>query len=284
MKDKYIVANWKMNGSFALSESWLESFLTNYKKNPVTNVNCVLCPPLTLIDDVSANVLESAFESVESELSQNSEDIDDIQEEKMIELVDNFRFLKVGSQDCHEENGGAYTGSVSAEMLQEIGCEYVIVGHSERRKYQYEANGTVAKKLHSVVAKEMTPVLCVGESKEVRDSKKHVDFVVKQLSSCIPKDVEIAKLIVAYEPIWSIGTGAIPTVEEIQEMTNAIKTKLDKDLSSRVKSFSILYGGSVSVNNSAEILSAKNLDGLLVGKASLDAGDFFEIAKQASKA
>ncbi len=284
MKDKYIVANWKMNGSFALSESWLEYFLTNYKKDPAINVSCVLCPPLTLIDDISANVLESAFGSVESELSQNDESIDDVQEEKMIELVDNFRFLKVGAQDCHEENSGAYTGSVSAEMLQEIGCEYVIVGHSERRKYQYEANETVAKKLHSVVAKEMTPVLCVGESKEVRDSKKHVDFVVKQLSSCIPKDVEIAKLIVAYEPIWSIGTGAIPTVEEIQEMTNAIKTKLNEDLSSQVKSFSILYGGSVSVNNSAEILSAKNLDGLLVGKASLDAGDFFEIAKQASKA
>lgn len=284
MKEKLIVANWKMNSDFTKAEAWVGSFLSksSSKLNVFENVTAVVCPPNIMIDEISANVLEYSFEKVDADLTKKGKNSDDITQIELAKNVDKYRVIKIGAQNCHSEKEGAYTGDVSAKMVAEIGCEYVIIGHSERRKYHYETNETVGNKIKAVVAQEMTPILCVGESKEVRDSAKYINFVIKQLKSCVPLDVKIENLVIAYEPIWAIGTGLVPTAEEISEMVSVVKKVCDGVFSKNVKSYSILYGGSVNVKNSPEILAVEDLDGLLIGNVSLNATDFFSICSLAS--
>lgn len=283
MKSKLIVANWKMNSDFTKAESWVESFLekSSSKLNVFENVKAIVCPPNIMIDEISANVLEYSFEKADEYLAKNGKNSDDVTQIELAENVDKYRVIKVGAQDCHSEKEGAYTGDVSAGMLAEIGCEYVIVGHSERRKYHYETNETICNKIKAVIAQKMTPILCVGESKEVRDSTKFVDFVLRQLKSCVPLNVKIENLVIAYEPIWAIGTGVTPTAKQIEEMTLAIKKACDENFAKNIKNYSILYGGSVNVKNASEILAVSNVDGLLIGNASLEVGDFFNICSKA---
>ncbi len=284
MKNKLIVANWKMNGDFAKIEEWTKTFLDKASKKlgVFENVVPVLCPPAIMIDEASASILDYALTKATKDLPEEKDITeDDMENSEIGDVIEKYGVLNVGAQDCHSEKSGAYTGDVSAKMLCEVGCDYVIVGHSERRKGHYEANETVSNKVETVVENDMTPILCVGESKEVRDSSKHLNFVKKQLISCVPDDLAIEHLVIAYEPIWAIGTGAVPTVDEIKEVVTSIKGICDENFSGNIKNYTILYGGSVGVKNADEILGVDGLDGLLVGKVSLEANDFFEICQKA---
>lgn len=282
---KIIAANWKMNYGFSESDEWVVNFIEKFEKTPkaLDNVDAVVCPPVILIDNIVANLMDYCFTSVEADLGVQEKVIDDLSQDELSQEVLDFKPLSVGAQDCHFEESGAFTGDVSAKMLDEIGCEYVILGHSERRANHLESSEVVAKKIKAAAKEELTPILCVGESKEVRDKGDHLEFVYKQLMASIDKEARFKRLVIAYEPIWSIGTGVVPTLVQIKEMCALIKKVCDEKIKEMAEEFFVIYGGSASLENAKDILSVKNVDGLLIGKASLDAKDFFEICKIASE-
>jgi triosephosphate isomerase len=160
--------------------------------------------------------------------------------------------------------------------LQEVNCEYVIIGHSERRKNQQETNEIIAKKALSAFKNKITPIICVGESKEIRDQGQHFDFVKEQIIKSIPL-VKTTRIVIAYEPIWAIGTGETAQVSQIEEMVKFIRQVYENEVAQFAEEFFLIYGGSVNSTNSAEILNIKGLDGLLVGKASLNIEEFAKI-------
>ncbi|MDA9818134.1 triose-phosphate isomerase [Flavobacteriaceae bacterium] len=195
--------------------------------------------------------------------------------ESLEDKVETLRKIFLGGQDCHASQSGAFTGDVSARMLLECGCKFVILGHSERRKYHNEDNDIIAKKIGAAVENNLVPILCVGERLELRKDRQHYDFIAKQIDEAIDKNLIIENLIIAYEPIWSIGTDLTPEISQIDEMAQFIREKISKY--NNVKNFNILYGGSVKSSNSKKILGVKSVDGLLVGNASLNADEFTKI-------
>ncbi len=182
----------------------------------------------------------------------------------------------VGAQTCSSELKGAYTGDVSVEIISEIGCNYCIVGHSERREYHNETNEFVKKATTLLLSKNIIPIVCVGESKEVRNEKFTNQFIKSQISECIPKNV--SNLVIAYEPIWAIGTGIIPEYEEILNVHNVIMNEL-----SHIQNLKIIYGGSVNKENCSKIFELKTVHGALIGGASLKFKDFLAIYESAVK-
>lgn len=173
--------------------------------------------------------------------------------------------ILLGSQDCHHELQGAFTGDSSIDLIKFFKCKYIIVGHSERRKYHYETNYLIKKKIDLISIKNLTPIICVGESLEERNRKKYKQKIYGQLNESVSNKVK--KLVVAYEPIWSIGTGKIPSYEEISEISNLIKdffVKYRKNCN-----LSIVYGGSVDSSNFREISEIQNINGALIGGSSL---------------
>lgn len=188
--------------------------------------------------------------------------------------------IKYGAQDVAVYESGAYTGEVSALMLSKLGCTYVLVGHSERREYHDESDELVGRKAQAVVAQGMTPIICCGEVLEVRKQGKHVDHVVSQLRGALAGfTADQAKdLVIAYEPVWAIGTGEVATPADAEEVCKAIRDLVaalyDKDVADQIR---ILYGGSVNATNVKELMSQPNIDGGLVGGASLDAQQFAKI-------
>jgi len=177
-----------------------------------------------------------------------------------------------GGQNCYLKTTGPYTGEISPVALKEIGCDYVILGHSERRQIFNETNDHIKKCSEAAINANLTPIICVGESLDNRNNKKALDFVKEQILNSTP--VTKNEIIIAYEPIWSIGTGVIPSKDEIFEMHDFIKKIAYSLLNAKVK---ILYGGSVNLNNLEEVLSVNNVDGILVGGASLKVKDFLAI-------
>lgn len=190
--------------------------------------------------------------------------------------------ISVGAQNCHEADSGAFTGEVAAAMLKPMGVDYVIIGHSERREYFNESDELLAKKVSKVFEQGLTPIFCCGETLEIRESGNHVDFVQKQLTNGIfhLSDVEMRKLVIAYEPIWAIGTGKTASTDQAQEMHKELRdhlaTKFGQATADEVP---ILYGGSVKPSNAKEIFGQPDVDGGLVGGASLKARDFADIVK-----
>ncbi len=188
--------------------------------------------------------------------------------------------LHYGAQDISEHDNGAYTGDVSGEMLAKLGCHYVIVGHSERRQYHNETDEVVCSKVKKVIEYGMTPIMCCGEGLEIREAGNHVAHVTDQvaagLSGVAAQDVE--KMVIAYEPIWAIGTGKTASPQDAQEVCGAIRVKVaeiySQDVADKVR---IQYGGSVKPDNVAEIMAQPDIDGALVGGASLDPGKFASI-------
>lgn len=269
---KIIVANWKMNNGFDEVEAWLDNFLGHYGREyeHLKNAEMILCPPSIFLDYIDSELMEDGFQFLEEFAKKEGRAAEDFSAEEINEIVLNARPIKLGGQDCHFEQSGSFTGDVSADMLRKVGCQYVILGHSERREKHFESDEIIAKKIRAAVEKNLIPIICCGESKEVRDHGFHLDFVSKQVVSALPKDLNLKKIIVAYEPIWSIGTGLIPSAAQISEMMEFIKKTVGKTCST-------LYGGSVNSQNSGEILSAPGVDGLLIGKASLDADEFVKI-------
>ena len=190
--------------------------------------------------------------------------------------------IGVGAQDCHAADGGAHTGDISAAMLKDAGAGFVIVGHSERRADHGEKDADVKAKAEAALAASLGAIVCVGETEEERDAGKAVKVVSKQLDGSLPEAENAAeKVAVAYEPVWAIGTGRTPTLADIEEMHRAIRLRLHEIYGDAAQDIRILYGGSVKPDNAAELLSQANVDGALVGGASLKAEDFWAIAQSA---
>ena len=237
-KDKLIVANWKMNFHYKNADNFCKKILS--KKKLIKN-KFVICPPTTLI----------------------------------LQLSSKFKGITFGAQDCHYEKLGAYTGDISALMLKDINCKHVIIGHSERRKYYFEDHIILKRKIESVINAGLIPIYCIGEDINIKRKDKTKNHLLSQLLNTLPKKNK-NKIIIAYEPIWSIGTGNTPTVNEIEDVNLYIKKIITKINLSYEKT-SILYGGSVNKHNSLVFLDNKNIDGLLIGGASLNLNTFSSI-------
>ena len=237
----YIVGNWKMNGSRAMLA---EARAIDRATARLPGVQVALAPPFTLI-----HAMREAVESI-----------------------------GVGGQDCHVEAGGAFTGDISAPILVDAGADFTIVGHSERRALHGETDALVRAKAEAALAAGLGVILCVGETEAERDSGKAEDVVGKQLDGSLPRgDDAAAKLSVAYEPVWAIGTGRVPLVADVSAMHRSIRTKLNAVYGEAGAGVRILYGGSVKADNAAELLSADEVGGALVGGASLTAESFVAI-------
>ena len=188
--------------------------------------------------------------------------------------------IAVGAQDCSEFDNGAYTGEISASMLAEAQCEYVILGHSERRQYQSEQDDLISKKAVKAHENELITIICVGESESERDSEKQEDVVGAQLEKSVPDCATAENTVIAYEPVWAIGTGKTASTDDIRAMHAFIRAKLQKRFGDGGQ-FRILYGGSVKPDNASEIFAVPNVNGALIGGASLKADDFVEIIRAA---
>ena len=187
--------------------------------------------------------------------------------------------VSVAGQNCHQEQNGAYTGEVSAAALKSFGCEFCIVGHSERREYFMEDDQLINRKIKQLLDNDLQPIYCCGESLVEREEGRHFEVVGAQIQSALQgfTKEELKRIIVAYEPIWAIGTGVTATPDQAQEMHAFIRQKLAQVLLSDAEEISILYGGSVKPNNAKELFSQKDIDGGLIGGASLSATDFLAI-------
>lgn len=198
-------------------------------------------------------------------------------------LVDGDRLkIQYGAQDVSVNDGGAYTGDVSAAMLAKLGCTYVVVGHSERREYHSEDDATVAAKVRKTLAAEMTPILCVGEGLDVRQAGEHVTHTIGQVDAAIAglSAEQVAGMVIAYEPVWAIGTGEACAPDDAQEVCGAIRKRIaDAVAAEAAAATRILYGGSVKVGNIASTMALPDVDGALVGGASLQAEEFAAIGR-----
>ncbi|WP_367195961.1 triose-phosphate isomerase [Amorphus sp. 3PC139-8] len=245
MTSTLIAGNWKMNG-LARSIGELEAMIAGRSEVPDT-VDLLICPPATL---VAAFALRAQNTGV-----------------------------SIGGQDCHAAVSGAHTGDISAEMLADCGASHVIVGHSERRADHGETDAVVRAKVEAVWRAGLVAIACVGETEAERDAGRAVEVVERQLDGSLPERATAANLVVAYEPVWAIGTGRTPTVEDVASMHAAIRLVLEKRFGDDGGAIKILYGGSVKPDNAATLLGVDHVNGALVGGASLKASDFLAIAK-----
>lgn len=198
-------------------------------------------------------------------------------------LIDGDRLrLTYGAQDLSPEASGAFTGDISGSMLHKLGCTYVLVGHSERRAIHEESDALVNRKMKAALAHEMVPIMCVGEELSVRESGTHVSHVVRQIRAGVESltKPDLKKIVIAYEPVWAIGTGKVATPEDAQEVCAAIREEMENIASAQIaQTMRILYGGSVKSSNVREIMAQPDVDGALVGGASLDPQEFATIIK-----
>jgi triosephosphate isomerase (TIM) len=239
-----IAGNWKMNGlTHSLDElAELARLLTT---GAAPRAVVVVCPPATLLAAVAAQGASSG--------------------------------ILAGGQDCHPQSSGAYTGDVSASMLADAGAQFVIVGHSERRQFHGETDDVVRSKAEAAIGASLKPIICVGETEEQRDAGQAEHIVSQQLAAALPDAASLHEVVVAYEPVWAIGTGRTPELEDITAMHNSIRNCLTERFGERGETIRILYGGSVKPQNAREILDIENVNGALVGGASLLAKDFYTI-------
>lgn len=243
---KLIAGNWKMNLLKAEGEALVRALGGSLSGTPKPACDVLVCPPFTLLGALAPLCRETG--------------------------------LALGAQDCHAKSSGAFTGDVAAPMLADAGCTHVIVGHSERRSLHGEDNAIVKAKAEAALAAGLVAIVCVGETEAERDSGKAEEIVVAQLLASLPQGASAKTLVVAYEPVWAIGTGRTPTVEQVADMHAALRKALGGVLSDAA-SVHLLYGGSVKPGNAAELLAVANVDGALVGGASLSHGDFWAICQ-----
>jgi triosephosphate isomerase len=239
-----VAGNWKMNGTTpALKEVRL---LAGMLKGVRLSCDVVLCPPATLIERIRVVIKGSR--------------------------------IKLGGQDCHWEPSGPHTGDISAEMFKDASCSGVIVGHSERRTNHGETDELVRKKAAAAHRAGLFAIICIGETLDERKAGQTLDRVASQLKGSIPTGASAGNTVIAYEPVWAIGTGLTPTTEQVAEVHSFIRKHLD-GLIANSDAVRILYGGSVKPANAAELMAAANVNGALVGGASLKAADFIGIIK-----
>jgi triosephosphate isomerase (TIM) len=247
---KLIAGNWKMNGSAASARTLSVDVAKGLTDALNERCDFLLCPPFVHLG------------LVRDTIEKNSDDI------------------MLGAQDCAATPNGAYTGNISAEMLADMGCRYVILGHSERRNYQKETSEEVAAKALRAHGAGLKTIICVGEKEKERETGHEMDVVSGQLELSLPETATGANTVIAYEPVWAIGTGKTATPEDIRLMHKFIREKLQERLedSSQLR---ILYGGSVKPENAGEIFAIPDVNGALIGGASLDAKQFLDIARSA---
>lgn len=247
-RKKLVAGNWKMNGLAASAPEFVQ-IVGGYQGPLKQAVDLMVFPPFTLL---------TSFASASRGAG-----------------------VVVGAQDCHAMASGAHTGDVSAAMIADTGAAAVIVGHSERRADHGETDAEVRAKAEAARKAGLVAIVCVGETEEERKAGRHRDVVGGQLAGSLPDDAAAPTLVVAYEPVWAIGTGLTPTIADIAEMHGFIRAELVKRFGEEGADIRVLYGGSVKPSNAAEILAADDVDGALVGGASLKAADFLAIAKAA---
>ena len=240
-----IAGNWKMNGLKAATAEF-DAMLAG-AAGVAGKADLLVCPPATLI----AGFAEKA----------------------------RGQKVAVGAQDCHPKASGAHTGDIAAEMLADAGASAIIVGHSERRADHGESDALVRQKAEAVWRAGLTAIVCIGETQGQRDAGRTLDVLRAQLDGSLPDGSRAANLVVAYEPVWAIGTGLTPTAKDGEQIHGFIRELLTSRFSSEGTRMRILYGGSVKPSNAAELMAVKNVDGALVGGASLKATDFLAIAK-----
>jgi triosephosphate isomerase len=241
-----VAGNWKMNGSLTMASALAGDVKTLAASASDAPVDLLLCPPHPYLGAVSVALSGSG--------------------------------ISLGGQDCHTAVSGAHTGDVAAAMLADLGCRYVILGHSERRADHGESSALVAAKAKAAIAAGLTAIVCVGETEAQRDAGEAENIVKKQIIESIPSEAEASNLVVAYEPVWAIGTGRTPTTADVAAMHKHIRALLAGRGAVR-----ILYGGSVKPANAAELMAVPDVNGALVGGASLKAADFWAIATGAAK-
>ncbi len=250
MRKKIVAGNWKMNKTMAEAQALASEVMGMISSEVNSSAIVVLCVPFPYLPVIKYQLGKSV--------------------------------VKVGAQNCSEYDSGAYTGEVSALMLKSMEIPYVILGHSERRQYFGEDGKLLAKKIDKALAAQLTPIFCCGEPLEIREAGTHEKLVKQQVEEALfhlPAEAA-QKIVIAYEPVWAIGTGKTATSQQAQEMHAVIRKHLASKYSSEVaSSISILYGGSVKADNAKELFSCPDVDGGLVGGASLKSREFVDIAK-----
>ena len=239
-----VAGNWKMNGLKA-AKAEFEAMQSKYDGNLQGVVDLMICPPATLLGS----------------------------------LASTSGAVSLGAQDCHVNESGAHTGDLSPEILVDSGASAIIVGHSERRADHGETSELVRQKAEAANRAGATAIICVGETKDEREAGKAEEVVIGQLSASVPDNANAENAIIAYEPVWAIGTGLTPTADDVAEIHAAIRNALTARFGGGGAEFKILYGGSVKPTNAGELMAVENVNGALVGGASLKADDFLGIAK-----
>ena len=251
MRKPIIAGNWKMNLNHLEAIAVAQKLSYSLQDNDYEAAEIVIFPPFTDIRSVQT-------------------------------LIDGDRLrLQYGAQDLSPEASGAFTGDISGSMLAKLGCSFVLIGHSERRTIHGEDDALVAKKIKAALANEITPLLCIGEALEIREAGTHVEYVIAQVKAALKgfSQPEIKKIVFAYEPVWAIGTGKTATPADAQEVCAAIRSALADIAGGEIaEAARILYGGSVKSANIVEIMAEADIDGALVGGASLDPEEFARIA------
>ncbi len=253
MRKKIVAGNWKMNKTLEEGQALTSEVKHMIEDELQDDVHVILCPPFIHLSTLHGMLKDSS--------------------------------IGLGAQNCSEYKSGAHTGEIAPPMLQSVGVQYVILGHSERREYFNEGNELLSKKLDIALLNGLTPIFCCGEPLEIREKEAQNAYVQKQVQECLfhLSDDDIQKVVIAYEPIWAIGTGRTASAEQAQEMHAVIRKQLASQYSQETaESISILYGGSVKPGNAHEIFASADVDGGLIGGASLKSRDFVDIAKSFS--
>lgn len=239
-----VAGNWKMNGTRS-SLDQIKAISEGVRGGLSSKVDALICPPATLLYVATALCTDSP--------------------------------LSIGAQDCHQNASGAHTGDISAEMIADCFGTYVIVGHSERRTDHDEDDALVRAKAEAAHAADLTAIICIGETEEQRRKGETLDVLKRQLAGSIPDGANAARTVIAYEPVWAIGTGLTPTVADVEEAHAFMRRELSERFGEQGSTMRILYGGSVKPSNAKELMAVPNVDGALIGGASLKAEDFLAI-------
>ena len=250
MRKNIVAGNWKMNKVFEEAYDLLFELAEALSELEFENEEVIICPPAIYLEMSTDVGLENNF--------------------------------SVGAQNCSNQESGAYTGEISAPMLKSLDVQYCLVGHSERRKYFKETHKELAEKVDQLLSNSISPIFCCGEALEEREAEKHFDIIKAQISDSIfhLNEGELSNVVIAYEPVWAIGTGVTASTEQAQEMHAFIRNLLSEKYGAEIANeISILYGGSCNAKNARELFSQADVDGGLIGGASLKAEDFLAIVK-----
>jgi triosephosphate isomerase len=241
-----VAGNWKMNG-LRRSVDTIDALKSRAQEGVLERIDMLVCPPATLIA-LAVKTIDTAP-------------------------------IHIGGQTCHPSESGAHTGDIAPEMLCDLGADYVLTGHSERRTDHKESDADVHAQTLGAWRAGLCAIVCVGETKDEREAGQEIYIVAGQIAGSVPDGATAENTVIAYEPVWAIGTGLTPTVDDIAAMHDAIRAELTKRFGDAGAKMRILYGGSVKPSNAAEVLAPNNVDGALVGGASLSATDFMDIAE-----